>query len=54
MNDPRFPEECYLCGEPIEAENELATTVAGWAEEDFPDLFTVPCHRGCLAEKQAQ
>jgi len=54
VNDPRFPVECYVCGEPIETKEDLVTTVAGWADEDFPDLFTVPSHRDCLAEKQAQ
>jgi hypothetical protein len=45
MSDPRFPTECYACGEPIEAEEEIVVT-AGWDYE-----FTVPCHRECVQEE---
>jgi len=45
MSDPRFPVECYVCGEPIESEEDLEMVVAGWDYE-----FTVPCHRDCPLE----
>ena len=44
MSDSRFPLECFVCGEPIENEDELVIATAGRANEEE---FTVPCHREC-------
>ena len=46
MNDSRFPIECYVCSEPIESEDELVVTLAGWVDDEFQ----VPSHRECLVD----
>lgn len=45
MSDSRFPVDCYVCGHPIESEEELVVTSAGWEYE-----FNVACHRECMLD----
>lgn len=40
MSDPRA--ECYVCGGPIERDDDLVILSAGWDDE-----FQAPCHRDC-------
>ena len=49
MSDPRFPVECWVCGEPIETPDELVVTPAGWDGDEF----SVPSHRECLVDGAA-
>ena len=50
MSDPRFPVECFACGDPIETADELAIATSTWFDDD-PE-FNLPCHRECLADEE--